>query len=601
MRIARRGYNERTAENPPHKGNIVGKYILGVVSGILLCVLVVVAVIGAAFLFRDKGPRVESGSVLVMRLSGEIPEYTPAIMPFEFLDGGGHATLLDVHQAFQKAAKDERIAGIALELGGVRCGWAKAQELRWNIEEFKKSGKPVLAFMQVGGTRDYHIASAADEIYMPPEGFLDLKGLRLEVSFYKDTLAKLGIVAEMEHIGKYKSFAEPPSRSNMSDAFREVSNSILDEVYGQLVADLSASRNMTGDELKAVVDNGPFIPVTALGAKLIDGLKYEDEFFDLFKEKLGVEEVKRTPLNQYRKVAMESLGLTGERRVAIVYASGAIVRGRSDNDPFGDSDVLASDTMSETLRDVAKDDKIEAVVFRIDSPGGDAIASDQMWREMNRLSEKKPVVVSMSDVAASGGYYIAMAGAPVLAYPGTYTGSIGVVFGKVSLAGLYEKIGLNKEILTRGRFAAIDTETRTMTEPERAKLRESIESLYKGFVQKVADSREKEWAEIDEVAQGRVWMGSQALENGLVDELGGIDRAIAMAKEKAGIGRDEAVNLVVYPAKKHWLQMILDEELNAENARLVRWIKARIPDLPQWRAVMQGGMLAVAPYWVTVE
>jgi protease-4 len=330
-------------------------------------------------------------------------------------------------------------------------------------------------------------------------------------------------------------------------------------------------------------------------------LKYEDEFFDLFKENLDVEEVKRTSLNQYRKVTMESLGLTGERKVAIVYASGAIVRGRSGNDPFGDSDVLASDSMSETLRDVAKDDKIEAVVLRIDSPGGDAIASDQMWREMNRLSEKKPVVISMSDVAASGGYYIAMAGAPVLAYPGTYTGSIGVVFGKVSLAGLYEKIGLNKEVLTRGRFAAIDTETRTMTDPERAKLRESIESLYKGFVQKVADSREKEWDEIHEVAQGRVWMGSQAVENGLVDELGGIDRAIAMAKEKAGIAEDESVNLIVYPAKKHWLQMILDQELNTGNSKLLRWIKTQIPDLPHWRAVMQGGMLAVAPYWVTVE
>lgn len=579
----------------------MGKYILGVVSGILLCLLIVVVIVAAAFIFREKGPQIETGSVLVMRLSGEIPEYVPAEMPFEFLDGAGRVTLLDIHQAFQKAAKDERIRAIALEMGGVRCGWAKAQEIRGSIEEFQKSGKPVLAFIQVGATRDYYIASQADEIYMPPEGFLDLKGLRLEVSFYKDTLAKLGIVAEMEHVGKYKSFAEPPSRSSMSDAFREVSNSILDEVYGQLVTALAAGRKMSGDEVKAVIDEGPFIPETALDAKLIDGLKYEDEFFDLFKEKLGVEEVKKTPLSAYRKITMESLGLSGQKRIAIVYASGAIVRGRTDNDPFGDSEVLASDSMSETLRAVAKNSDIEAVVFRIDSPGGDAIASDQMWREINRLSEKKPVVVSMSDLAASGGYYIAMAGAPVVAYPGTYTGSIGVVFGKISLGGLYEKIGLNKEVLTRGRFAAIDTETRTMTDPERAKLREGIESFYKDFVQKVADSRGKEWAEIDKVAQGRVWMGSQAVNNGLVDELGGIERAISMAKEKADIPQGESVSLVTYPAKKHWLQMLFDEELNAENTKLARWIKSRIPNLTQIRAVMQGGMLAVEPYWVTVE
>ncbi len=577
------------------------KYLLGILTGFILVVMLVVI---AALMFstlRSSEPSIVDNSVLSVELSGPVPEHIAMDFSFNFLDHGVPPTMLEMHDLFEKAAADKRIRAVALYCHDLDVGWARAQEIRSDIEKFRKSGKPVLALMSGGDSTDYYVASAADQVYLLPEAMLDVRGLRAEVSFFKDTLSKLGIEAEMEHIGKYKSAVEPYSRSGMSDAFREVTNSILDELFSQFLEATGQSRGKTVDEMKAIIDQGPFMSQDALDAGLVDGLLYEDEFRDRLKEKLGVDELNEVEESRYRKVPMDSLGLSGKNKVAIVYAVGAIMQGDSDSDPVFGDDVLGSDSFNKTLEQVREDDDIKAVILRIDSPGGDAFASDEMWREMQLLKEDKPLVVSMSDVAASGGYYMAMTKAPLVAYPGTYTGSIGVFFGKLNLHGLYEKIGIKKEILTRGRYADIYTDYRGLTDAERAKLREGIETTYRSFVQKVADARGQAWDQVDEIAQGRVWLGTQAQRHGLVDEVGGFDKAIEIAKSEAGLKDTDKIRLVTYPAPKRFIDLLFHRDSMAQSSRLHAFLRAHLGDLSAWPALMQGGMLRLSPYTITVQ
>ena len=577
------------------------KYLLGVLSGFVLAILLALAVLVAAVMIQSAEPAIPTDAVLEIRLSGPVPEHMATDFSLEFLESGMPPTLLQIRNAFKKAAKDDRIRAIVLRCGGLSVGWGKAQEIRWAIEEFKESGKPVVAFLQVGSSLDYLIASAADQVFLTPEGFLDVKGLRAEVSFYKNTLQKLGVTAELFQSGKYKAAVEPLMRTSMSDEFREVLNSVLDEVYGQFLESIGSSRGKSIEELKGILDSGPFSPPQALEAGLVDGLHYEDEFFDALKERLGLEDLNRLRLRQYRSVSLASLGLSGEHRIALVYAVGSILRGKDETESFFGADILGSDSFSQTLREVKDNDDIEAVVVRIDSPGGDAFASDQIWREMNRLSARKPLIVSFSDAAASGGYYIAMANAPIVAYPGTMTGSIGAYYGKLNLRGLYEKIGINKEIITRGRFAAIDSDYRGFAPEERDKLRQELEVLYRNFVQKVADARQREWDDIHQIAQGRVWMGSQAKANGLVDEIGGLDRAIEMAKEAAGLEPTDKVTLVTYPTPKKFIEVLLDPDRFAARSPAVDRLRAYFTGIDSWPALLQGGFLRIAPYSITIQ
>lgn len=576
------------------------KFLLGILTGILLTFFLAVAAVLLLTTLGSVSPSVPENAILTIRLRGDIPEHAASEFSLQWLRSGPPATLLDLRNALKKAADDDRISALALRCGGLRVGWAKAQEIRYGIENFKKSGKPVVALLQNAGTLDYYVASAADEVFMVPEGFLDMKGMRAEVSFYADTLKKLGIEAEIERIGKYKSAAEPYSRSSMSDAYREVVNSVLDDTYGRFIATVAASRGKPDEEFRSLLDEGPFISSDALELGLIDGLKYEDEFKDHVKETLDHDEWHEVAFGDYRHSLQSSGSLGGKDQIAIVYAVGEIMSGNSEMDPFLGSQVLGSESFAKTLRQVREDDSVKAVILRVNSPGGDAFASDLMWREVNLLREEKPLVVSMSDMAASGGYYISMAQAPVVAYPGTFTGSIGVIYGKMNLRGLYDKIGVKKEVLTRGRFAAIDSDYQSLTPAEREKMQYEIEAFYNAFVQKVADSREREWDEIDEVAQGRVWMGSQAYENGLVDELGGFDRAIELAQEAAGL-KDDEFRLTSYPAPQQLWEALFDSDSFS-------WGKAwELPPAlsPQRLAIspslLKGGMLKLSPYTITLQ
>jgi protease-4 len=364
-------------------------------------------------------------------------------------------------------------------------------------------------------------------------------------------------------------------------------NTILDALYSDLLARIAAGRKKTPAEVRAIVDKGPFLAEEAKAFGLVDALLYEDEMYGELKSRLKLQDIKKVAAREYARVPPSSLGLTGRHRIALVVAEGAITRGEPSSDGYTD-DGIESEGFTKLLRRVAEDGRIKGVVVRIDSPGGEVFASDHIWREMNLTGKRKPMVISMSDTAASGGYYMAMTGAPVMAYPGTFTGSIGVVFGKANLRGLYDKLGITKDVISRGRFATIDSDYRPLTEAERQKLRDGIHAHYRTFVQKVAQARKKPYEEIDRVAQGRVWTGSQAKDNLLVDRLGGLDEAIDLVKERARIPKADRIDLVTYPPRRSVFEVIFGS-VQQESLALPKLLGF---DLRLWS---RGGYLRLAP------
>ncbi len=579
------------------------KYLLGIVTGLVLAVFFVLFLGVVVWLAGQQGkPVMASDSLLLVRLSGSVPEHLETDFSLARLgdDDGGPLTLFAVAEAIRKAADDDDIKALVLACRDFNAGWAKAQEIRWAVERFKESNKPVWAYLAVAGGLDYYVASAADRVVIQPESILDLKGLRAEVSFYKETLEKIGVTAEMENVGKYKSAVEPYSRTTMSDAFREVLNALLDELYEQMLRGFAAGRGRDAAHWRGVIDNGPFLSAQALNYDLVDAVLYEDQFFQELEDAAGGGELARLGVRQYRSRGFRGFG--DGPKIAMVYAVGTILSGNSRSDPFTGGRVLGARSFVEMLDGIGEDDDIEAVILRIDSPGGDAIASDRMLRAVRRLREEKPLVISMSTVAASGGYYIAAAeDTKIVAYPGTYTGSIGVYFGKISLGGLYEKIGVNKEVLTRGRYAGIDSDSRTLTPDERAKLRESIESVYKTFVTRVSEARGRDYDAIHEVAQGRVWLGTQAAANGLVDELGGFERSLELAREAAGIDADAQVRLVDYPPPKNFIEVLFESGSLIRADPIAELMRAELGDASGWPALLRGGVLRLMPYKLTIQ
>ncbi|MBI4875089.1 MAG: signal peptide peptidase SppA [Acidobacteria bacterium] len=569
------------------------KFLLGVAVGLVLAGMSVLILIFALARLGDRRPAVADGSTLLYRLEGPVPEQPPVEIPLPFWESQSPLTVRDNWELLRRAAEDKRIKALVLAPEGVGAGWAKLEELRSGVLEFRKSGKPVIAWLRNPRTREYYLATAADRIYMAPEDVLDVKGLRAELTFFRKTMDKLGVQMEVERIGKYKDAADMFTRGSASEETREVLNSVLDQLFGRLVTVVGASRKRSPEQVRALIDQGPFLAPQAKSGGLVDDLLYEDQVFDELKKRLNQKELKKISQRDYLRAS----GPAGDkiRRVAYVVGQGSILRGRAEG--LGSDDLIASESFIKLLRQVGADAGIKGVVVRVDSPGGDAIASDDILREMKLLSRKKPLVISMSDVAASGGYYIAMTGDPIVAYPDTITGSIGVIFGKMNLRGLYDKIGVQKEILKRGQFADVDSDYQPLTDAGRKKLRESIGSIYQGFLARVAEARKRKPEEIDALGQGRVWMGQQAKQHGLVDELGGLDRAVELLRAKARIPREERIRLVPYPPKRSLLELLLTRSAeSALDARLRAFL--RDFDLRLWA---RGGLMRVMPYTIVVE
>jgi protease-4 len=575
----------------------MAKFLFGLITGVVLCVLGLFLVFFAiARSFRESAPVVAQNSVLRLQLSGDIPERPPVEVPFGALADRPALTVTGVWMMLRNAAVDARIKAVVLEPQSLSVGWGKLEEFRADLERFKKSGKPLFAFLKTPGAREYYVASAADRIYLGPTDWLNIKGMRVELMYFKNTLDKIGVDVQVEHDGKYKDFGDMFTRTSMSPETREVMTAVVDDLYGNLVGRIAQARRKTPDGVRELIDRGPFLANDALQDGLVDQLRYEDQMFGDLQQKVNSGELHKLSSGSYQKVTPDSLGLEGRHRIAMLVGDGTITRGSAADDGVSEDGIQAAG-FNRVLRRIAGDASLDGVVVRIDSPGGDAVASDEIWREMNLLSKKKPVVISMSDTAASGGYYMAMTGDPVVAYPGTLTGSIGVVFVKPDVQGLMGKLGIGEDTIARGRFAQIDALDHALTPVELAKLKEGIDANYHDFVAKVAQARRRPFDRIEPLAQGRVWLGDQAKERGLIDELGGIDRALELVKQKARIPASENVTIVMYPARRSILDVLFGRaQESAVESRLRRLVKDWPPEL--WA---KGGLLRIMPYMVKTQ
>lgn len=570
------------------------KFALGFVIGLVFAALVALIIGAAAMRFGDRPPAVADGSTLVLHLEGELPEQPPVTLPIPFLEDQQPMTVVETWQLLRKAAVDSRIKALVLEPRDLNVGWAKLEELRGSILAFKKTGKPVYAYLRGAGTKEYYVATAADRVFMAPEDELDVKGLRAELMFVKGTLDKLGVGLEFEHVGKYKDAPDMFTRTSPTPETLEVENQILDQYFGDIIAVIAEGRKKQPDAVKALIDDGPFVGKSALDGGLVDALLFEDEMFGQLKDAAKLGSIKKIGEKDYAKV--EVSGVDGKTKIAFLVGQGEITRG-STGDTVGNDGITASGLVR-LMREVENDSSIKGVILRIDSPGGDGIASDDILHAAKSLSARKPVVISMSDLAASGGYFIAMTGDPVIAYPNTLTGSIGVFFGKVNLKGLFDKVGIGTYTLKRGRFSDIDSTTAPLDDEQRAKLRREIETFYKGFVERVAAGRKRPYDNVEPLAQGRVWLGSQAKQNGLVDELGGLDRAIEMVRDRAKISSSEKIVLVTYPPKRSVWDVLFNRSSDA--AEMESHLRPFIGRLPL-RALAHGGIMRLMPFTIDVK
>jgi protease-4 len=586
----------------------MGKFLLGLLTGAVLVVLFIVIGGFAVASLRTKPAAIADGSTLVLHLDGDAPEKPPVDVSIPFLQQRTPVTVENVWSMLRHAAADSRIKAVVFEPSGASLGWARMQEIRADLEQFRKSGKPLIAYLKAPGTRDYYMASACSKIYMSPVDVLNLKGIAFELMYFKNTLDKLGVHVDVEHAGKYKDYGDMFTRTSMSPETNEVMSSLADDIFGDLVNAIAKGRGTSPAAIRATLDDGPFLAKQAKAKGLVDELRYEDEAFGELKTTLHQTELKKITQHEYVNVPDSAVGAGGGDRIAFIVGEGTITRGDPESSESSGATGLESEAFDKMLNRVANDKSIKGVIVRINSPGGEVAASDDMWRAMNELHKKKPVVISMSDDAASGGYYMAMSGDTLVAYPGTITGSIGVVFGKPNLHGLYDKLGITKDHISRGRFSLIDSDYQSLSPAELMKLREGVDSDYEDFVGKVAAARKKPASEIEPLAQGRVWLGDQAKANGLVDEIGGLDRAVELIRIKSGIPAGNKVNLVLYPGKRSLLDVLFRSNSEASEAQVDAMLSGvgLGPLRAAWhdaslRVWIRGGMLRMMPFSLEIK
>jgi protease-4 len=557
----------------------------------------------AIYLVFGREPAVPSNSTLVLKVGGSLSEVAPADV-VGYLRGQKSPTVRTVVDNLRKAKVDARVREVLLKPTGFESPfWAKVQEVRDAVIDFRKSGKPVYAYLEYGGDREYYLATAADKIFLMPSAPLDLTGVATYQLFLRGTLDKVGAYPDMHHIGDYKTAVNTFTEKGYTAAHREMDQSLNRDLYEQIVRGIAESRRKTEADVRLNFDSGPFLPEDALKAGLIDDVAYEDQVDDRLRRG---DSRRQLDGDDYARVSVASLGLNRGPRIAIIYVAGTIASGRSGYDPIN-GPVAGSDTIIDYIRQARRDRGVRAVVLRVDSPGGSASASDAIWRELMILKNERadrPLVVSMSDLAASGGYYIAMPAQVIVAQPSTLTGSIGIFGGKFVTGGVYEKLGARIEATSVGRHAEMESPARPYNAEELKKLQEQLQAFYDQFVEKVADSRHTTPEKIDAIAQGRVWTGRQARDNKLVDELGGLDRAIAIAKQRAKIPADGDVELSVYPPRKSFYELLSDQFGGGDSMAIGQWLDANLStgELDAIRAIRgpftmfhRGELLALMP------
>jgi protease-4 len=526
--------------------------------------------------------------------------------------------LAKIIQRLDEAAADKSIAAVWLRIEDLATGRAKIQELRAAVARVRKAGKPVYAELTSADTGQYLLATSCDQIFMPSSGMLLVPGVRAEVTFYKNLLDKVGLKFDALQMGKYKGAVEPMTRATMSGPLRESMESLVDDAYEDIVASVAKDRGMKEYQVKTLIDQGLFTATMAQKAGLIDEVLYADQFEDSLRKRLKADQVEVVTNYKKKQIDTDFSGIGGlmklmellsggkpaektstKPRIAVVYAVGPIVEGKSNSDMFGESS-MGSRTMIEALQKAANDPKVAAIVLRIDSPGGSATASDLIWREIVR--GKKPVVASMGDVAASGGYYIAMSTRKIFAEPCTITGSIGVIGGKLVTQGLYDKLGLNTEVICRGKNSGSLSSSQPFTPDERKAWTAMLEETYHEFVGKAAKGRKMDFTRLEKMAQGRVYSGRTAKKLGLVDELGTLEDAIVEAKKAGGLKADAEVELLVLPhAKTMFEQLFGDPSVASDVESAMPELFKTVRQTRLWRQLFGEKVLLWMPYSVKLQ
>ncbi len=577
--------------------------IVGLILFSLLALIVGSAIIGSLASKEDE-VEVSENSVLHLQLNKPIVERESGIpiTPFDVLPGaeGGVQGLVEILESIKHAKDDEKIKGIYLDAQFVVAGFATLKEIRDALEDFKASGKWIVAYNEIYTEKDYYLASVANELYLNPVGSLELNGLVQEVVFFKGLLDKLEIEPQVFRVGEFKSAVEPFTRTEMSEASREQTNAFLNNIYAVFLEEVSRSRGIDRNELERISDEMLIRSANdAARYKVVDKLAYYDEVMDSMRQKLGIEEedtqIDFIKYGKYKKSIKSEGG--GTDRIAVIIASGNIVSGEGDNQSIG------SDKFAKEIRDARLNDRVKAVVLRINSPGGSALASDVIWREVQLTSKVKPIIASMSDVAASGGYYMAMACDTIVAQPNTITGSIGI-FGMIpNVKGfLNDKLGITTESIETGELSNLYKVTSPLTEFERSIIQNSIEEGYESFTRKAAAGRGMSLDALLEVASGRVWSGIEAKDRNLVDVLGSFDDAIRIAAAKAGL-EEGNYRLRYYPEQKSFMEQIVEKlEGNVE----ARMLEAQLGVLAPYAKQLQElkhytGIQARMPYDLIIE
>jgi len=507
----------------------------------------------------DAAKKKSTATIAHLRIAGSLP------------DGVGQGGLLadvapHLHRLVErldKAAADSRVKAVVVSIESPDLGRARAEELRAAIGRIRKAGKPVVAQLVSGSPVHYVLAGACDTIAMPPAATLELTGVRAEMMFFKSLLDRLGVDAEILQVGEFKGAGEPLTRDSMSPQLRAQYESFIGDLYEQLVERVAADRTLPPEKVRELIDVGVFSPEAAKEARLIDTIGYEDEAIAALAGQIGEESPKVARDYAERKIDQDFSGMGGlvklmellsgqkqaaptgrHKRIAIVHVAGQIREGKSADDLVMGG-AAGSETVIKAIREADKDEHVAAIVLRIDSPGGSALASDLIWREAERA--KKPVVASLSDIAASGGYYIAVAADRIVAAPGTLTGSIGVVGGKIAVGDALAKVGVHTDVVSKGRNAGWLSPQAPFTPAEREAFLGTMKDVYRLFTSKVAAGRKLDLAKVETLAEGRVFTGRMAKEAGLVDRLGSLDDAIDEAKKLAGIAADEEIDRVLLP------------------------------------------------------
>jgi len=536
------------------------RFLVGMFAVIgFLVVLGAAAGVGLALWSRSRAPHIADNTVLALDLTGGFPDSAPS-NALSKLIRPGRPPLRDVLDAIEKAREDQRVTGLIVRLGDAEMGLAEAQELRDAITAFRAKGKRAVAYADSfgemsGGTRSYYLAAACGEIWLQPVGVVGLVGLRAEEPFFRGTLDLLGVVPRFDRREEFKSAADPVTEKTMTGPDRTQITAILDTAFKQIVEAIAADRKLDEATVRGLVDRGPLLAQEALDAHLVDHLGYSDDALAAIGEPADGSR-KPMPIARYLAVAGHP-HVTGPR-IALIYASGQIVRGSAEGNGLTDTGQIGADQLVDAFRQAERDPEVRAILFRINSPGGSAVASETIWRETVRAKAAgKKLIVSMGNVAGSGGYYIAAAADKIVAEPATLTGSIGALGGKLLFNGLIDKLGVSYSAVQVGANAGIDSPVEDFTPAGKQRFEQLLDDIYGVFKTRVGDGRKLDAATVESIAKGRVWIGEDAKAHGLVDALGGYATALDLAKQEAGIAADSDVSIRLFPPQRGLLRTLI--------------------------------------------